>query len=614
MGGVDNPTPQTKKRRGHEEGESDSSATDLGPRTDDEEPATEAETSAPNPKRPCTSTVAQTRTYAQPNITNTPKSSTAEQSTNHDDLTTDTQACANLASGPGLRATTTLTTSQDFGGGEGGEEDNISETHACPNLASGPGLRAIPTLATSQDFGGGGGGEEATGSGSSTGPKDHRLKKNEQTPLENQPQAKSRRTDEHTSYYDLKEETKIIDIGDESQTDEEWKYICPFEKYEKIQLAKQMRTMKQLWHQSKQKAAEIRRREDQSRHIRPLVSTAKERRRRLWRKTKPEHTAYYRQRVDADHSINSCYVQLGGGEPQKMQIKLIAEARGEDDEDGGVPSQLQALPHFDGMHVLHMPLSEDRTCTEGCGGDSAEAASPSQSHSLNNDKESQAKTQEGVFSEYDLSDAEADAEEEEKQIKRQICKTFLFICPKCHKENDVTHTKLLSDKGFATLSCLKSFNGCGARTSALHWNCKCQDGQSRWYKCPVHSRHQQVVMHRQQRERSGKAKATPNNADDRIPTIRIKAKPEVNLHPKKKRKHQTTEQEGHQVDLSESEQEDDGRPKLDPKECPKLFKRLHLICPNRVSSSSHVMRTESDSMSLYSTAPDSRACTGAPAS
>ena len=106
-------------------------------------------------------------------------------------------------------------------------------------------------------------------------------------------------------------------------------------------------------------------------------------------------------------------------ELQKMQIKIYYEARGEDDEGGGEPSQHHALLKYNGMHVQHMPLSEDRSCTEECGGDTVEAAPPSQSHSLTSANNGQVKTQEGVFGEYDLSDAEADDEEEEKQIKRK---------------------------------------------------------------------------------------------------------------------------------------------------------------------------------------------------
>ena len=94
----------------------------------------------------------------------------------------------------------------------------------------------------------------------------------------------------------------------------------------------------------------------------------------------------------------------------------------------------------------------------------------------------------------------------------------MLRCPRCQNASIKKNIQLLNAKGFATVTCRRQDGGCGARTSALHWQCRCE-ADSRWYKCPTHSQQQLVVAHRQNRKATGAARRKPSNQPDLIPVL-----------------------------------------------------------------------------------------------
>ena len=93
-----------------------------------------------------------------------------------------------------------------------------------------------------------------------------------------------------------------------------------------------------------------------------------------------------------------------------------------------------------------------------------------------------------------------------------------LICPRCLKASSKRNLQLLTAKGFATVTCRLQEGGCGIRSSALHWDCRCESGL-RWYKCPTHCLQQMVVAHRQNRKANQSAAASNRSNSDIIPTL-----------------------------------------------------------------------------------------------
>ena len=148
----------------------------------------------------------------------------------------------------------------------------------------------------------------------------------------------------------------------------------------------------------------------------------------------------------------------------------------------------------------------------------------------------------------------------------------------------MTFKDLQNEKGFATLRCLQRSGGCGAKTSASHWHCGCGTGDTKWYKCPIHCRHQKLAAHHQDRGQKPKSKPAKVNtvANDEIPIIRIKTRDKPQIAPHRKKRNRTSDAHDECPDMSDSEPDTSNhRQKLDPNACPTLFKRLQNKCPER---------------------------------